>query len=841
MKQPNVFDVEPPLLPVRSTAVESASHGNHTRRSVRLSSPAERAPGNTPSDVSGFVGREAELGRLRQLLADTRLVTLVGPGGVGKTRLALGLAADLDDAFADGTWLVDLSPISDPSLVPQAVGDVLGVRQQPGRSWLEALTRALRSRRLLVVLDNCEHLINACGALVDVVLRECPHVHVLATSVQPLASEGETTWRVPPLSLPPGPSSELDDLQGSEAVRLFVARVRSHLPTFTLNARNADLIADICRRLDGLPLALELVAARVEGLGLVEISARLNDRFRLAVGGRRTAPARQRTLLAALEWTCGLLDKAETVLLRRLGVFVGGWTLAAAEAVCAGEELAEDAVADVLERLVTKSLVVADHMDLSVRYRLLETVRAYALSQLAAAVETEPLHHRHMAYLVQLAERTEPLSLARLDAALLEDEHDNVRAALEWALERGQADTGLRLASAVHPLWVYTGHYAEGRAWLERLLSLPDAGAATSARADALTSDGQLLLLGGDFASARMRVQAALEAYQADGDTRGIGFSLQVLGDAALQSGDLAQASALHTRALHYLREANSPGVVLSLVQIAVVACEVGDAERARSCIAEYEAIGRARGDQYALASGLYERGLVATVEGDAAVADRFFEESLARTMNYQQGIVVILTSLGHTRLDQQQREPALAAFREAVDLARVSGERHRLLRALEGVARGLATSDPDAAVRLAGATDRQRQAIGAVAFPSERRYLERWLADARRALGSTAYQRAWEDGHASTLDQAVGLAEAMIHARTAAANDGLLSPREAEVAVLLARGLTNKQIASELVVSPGTIRSHVEHILAKLDLTSRAQVAVWASRQGLVPESTEG
>jgi predicted ATPase/DNA-binding CsgD family transcriptional regulator len=719
---------------------------------------------------------------------------------------------------------------------------VLGVRRQPGRTWSESLTRALRSRRLLVVLDNCEHLTNACGALVDALLRECPHLQVLATSVQPLASEGETTWRVPPLSLPPSTSSELDELQRSEAVRLFVTRVRSHLPEFSLNAQNAHLVAEICRRLDGLPLALELVAARVQGLGLAEVAARLNDRFRLAVGGTRTAPARQRTLLAALEWTCGLLDTSETMLLRRLSVFVGGWTLAAAEAVCAGDKLAEQAVADVLERLVNKSLVAADHLELSVRYRLPETVRAYALGQLAAAVETETLHHRHVAYLVQVAERTEPLSLAGLDAALLEDEHDNVRAALEWALEGERAEVGLRLASAAYPLWVYSGHYAEGRTWLERLLALPGAAAAPSARADALTTDGQLMLLSGDFAGAQTCAEAALAAHEAGGDARGVGFALQVLGNATLQSGDLAQAGVLHARALRYLREARSPGVVLSLVQIALIACELRDAEGARASISEYEAIGRARGDQYALASGLFERGLVAAIEGDPVLAARLFEESLARarTMKYQQGIVVILTSLGHTRLDLQQREAALAAFGEAMDLARVSGERHRLLRALEGVGRAIAGSDADAAVRLVGATDSQREVIGAVAFPSERRYLERWLADARRALGATAYQRAWKDGHTSTLDQAVRLAEAMIHSRAVAASDGLLSPREEEVAVLLTRGLTNKQIASELVVSPGTVRSHVEHILTKLDLTSRAQVAVWASRQGLVPESTE-
>jgi non-specific serine/threonine protein kinase len=781
------------------------------------------------------------------LLAETRLVTLVGPGGVGKTRLALRLAADMNDAFVDGTWLVDLSSISDSSLIPQVIGDVLGVRQQPGKSWSEALTRALRPRRLLVVLDNCEHLIGACGELVDGLLRACPNLQVVATSLQPLGASGETTWRVLPLSLPPATatvpaSGELEELQRSEAVRLFVERVRSHLADFTLNPRNAPLVVETCRRLDGLPLALELVAARVESLGLAEVATRLNDRFRLAVGGSRTAPTRQRTLQAALEWTTGLLDGDERLLLRRLGVFVGGWTLAAAESVCAIDGLTEDAVADVLERLVTKSLVVAEHHELSVRYRLLESVRAYALDQLAAAGEIESVRHQHALFVLQLAERTEPLSIAGLDAALLQHEQDNVRAALEWALEHEQAETGLRLASAVHPLWVYSGHYAEGRTWLERLLALPDAATANAARASALLSDGQLLLLGGDFARGETRGRAALDEYRANGDTRGTGFALQVLGNTALQAGDLARARALHTEAVQYLREANSPGVVLSLVQLTLVACEQGDTRGARGLISEFEAIGRARGDPYALATVLYERGLIAATEGDETLAIGLFEESLAvmRAMGYQQGVVVILTSLGHARLDQRQHEAGLTAFAEAMDLARASGERHRLLRALEGVARGLAGGDADAAVRLAGATDGHRQALGAVPFPSERRYLDHWLADACRALGSTSFEQAWEDGHASTLERAVGLAEALLQVRPAATKQTLLSPREEEVAALLARGLTNKQIASELVVSPATVRSHVEHILTKLNLTSRAQAAVWASRQGLVAESVE-
>jgi non-specific serine/threonine protein kinase len=286
--------------------------------------------GNLSGAVSAFIGRDGELARLRALQLETRLLTLVGPAGVGKTRLGLWLQAEVRDAFPDGIWLVDLSPLADPALLPQVVGDVLGVRQPQAEAWLPALVRALRGRCALLLLDNCEHLLGARAKLADELLRACPAFSLLATSRQPLGVAGETTWRVPPLAVPAAGAGDIQELGASDAVQLFVTRVRVHLPDFELSERNALVVAEICRRLDGLPLALELVAARVEGLGLAEVAARLSDRFALAIGAPRTAPARQRTLQAALNWSCGLLDKDERVLLRRLGVFVGGWTLEAA-------------------------------------------------------------------------------------------------------------------------------------------------------------------------------------------------------------------------------------------------------------------------------------------------------------------------------------------------------------------------------------------------------------------------------------------------------------------------------------------------------------------------------
>ncbi len=786
--------------------------------------------------MDAFIGREQALTRLHKLQSETRLLTLVGPGGVGKTRLALRLETRVSHDFPDGTWLVDLSPITDPALVPQALGDVLNVRQQPGQSMLGELTRMLRARRLLLVLDNCEHLISACAELVDGLLQSCPHVRVLATSIQPLGATAETTWRVPPLSIPVADAQEPETLQASEAVRLFVARVQAHWPDFSFGEHNAQLIAEICRRLDGLPLALELVAARVESLGIAEVAARLGHRFELATGHSSTAPARQRTLQAALDWSCSLLSEEELILLRRLGIFLGGWTLDAAEAVCSDPALTGPCVVDALSQLVTKSLVVADHDQLSVRYRLLETVRAYALGQLATAGETQALQHRHADYMLQLA-RPGPTLLNSDVAVVLKREEDNLRAALEWTIQRDQPELGLRLAAGALSLWMYSGHYVEGNHWFERLLALPGAASAGDAYAMALSIDGLILVLLGDYARAQARGEQALEEHRSREYAWGVGTALMVLGEVALQRGDLAQADTLHSDAARHMRGAGNPAEIGSLLQLTQVACELEQPERARQLIAQIEALGRARQEPVALAAAMHLRALLAAADGAMAMAAQLLEQALAQRGPDQQGIVKSLTVLGHVRLDLGQDRAALDAFSEAMRRTRASGERFWLIRALEGCARWLSSSDAEAAVRLAGATDAQRLTLGIVPWPSERRYLDSWLTRARRELGALVYERAWEDGHASTLAQAVSLAEALtIELQTAASLGGALSPREQEVAILLARGLTNKQIAADLVVSPATVRSHVEHILDKLNLRSRAQIAVWASQQGLLP-----
>ena len=427
-----------------------------------MSSPSSetprRQPTNLPLELSSFVGREKEVAEVKRLLGDNRLVTLTGPGGCGKTRLALAVAFEVVEDFGEGAWWVGLAPLSDPTLVPQAVAQALEVHEQPGFSLTETLADALRNKRLLLILDNCEHLIEACARFAHTLLTSCRHLRILATSRETLGVAGEADWRVPSLTLPEveRPPS-VDDAVHYEATRLFVERARSRLSTFSLTPENAQAVAEVCRKLDGMPLAIELAAARVAMLSVEQISERLEDPLRLLSAGDRTAEPRQRTLRATLEWSHELLSEPERLVFRRLSIFAGGWTLEAAEAVCAGEGLEEEDVLELLSRLGDKSLVVAEvGSEDAVRYRMLEPVRQYAWKLLEDSGEAEQVRERHATYYLELAEEAEPeLKGARQGEWLgrLEREHGKLRTALGWSIEGGDADLGLRLAGALERLW----------------------------------------------------------------------------------------------------------------------------------------------------------------------------------------------------------------------------------------------------------------------------------------------------------------------------------------------------------------------------------------------------
>src|SRR5579885_3179113 len=426
-------------------------------------SRSTRSGHNLPSEVAGFVGREREVAELKRLLPQTRLLTLTGCGGCGKTRLALRVAADLVPSFPDGVWLVECAPLADSALVPRAVAAVLGVRGTAGQPLLATLAVALASRRLLLVLDNCEHLIGACARLAETLLRACPHLRILATSREPLRLPGEVTWRVPSLALPaPGPLAALESLAQVEAVALFLDRARARQPAFTLTAQNAPAVAAICHHLGGLPLAIELAAAQMGALTPAQIADRLDDALRLLGGGSRTLP-RQETLRATLDWSYALLSGAEQRLFRRLAVFSGGFDVAAVEGACADEGRAPADALPLLAALVEKSLVEPQVEGGNARYRLLEPMRQYAAERLAAHGELEAMRRRHALYFLSLAEEAEPWLTSGARGPWIErlaTEQHNLRAALAWsrhATEEGDGEVGLRLAGALCWFWNLRG------------------------------------------------------------------------------------------------------------------------------------------------------------------------------------------------------------------------------------------------------------------------------------------------------------------------------------------------------------------------------------------------
>jgi non-specific serine/threonine protein kinase len=769
-----------------------------------------------------------------RLLATTRLLTLVGAPGVGKTRLALQLAGQALDAFADGVWLVELAPLADPALVPQAVATVLGVQERPGRPLLVTLAEALRTQQALLVLDNCEHLVGACAALADSLLRACPHLEILATTREALDVAGETVWRVPslavPAELPPASLNAVETLGQCEAVRLFIERARAATPNFTMLERNAEAVGRVCRRLDGIPLALELAAARVRALPVEQLAARLDDRFRLLTAGSRAALPRQQTLRAAVDWSYALLPEAERALLRRLAVFAGGWTLEAAEGVCAGEGIAPEDVLELLVQLVNKSLVLAEDHDGERRYRLLETLREYGWEKLQEAGEEAALRAHHQAWFVALPRRTYAALWGAEQVtwfSRLQAEHDNLREAMEWTKlalkQRAEYSTSEMVEAALNHgralwrFWQSRGHVGEAREWLMALLA--GAPARTASRANALWVVGYLAIVQGDLPAARPLLEEGLAVAREARHAFGTANSLLLLGALAMMAGDLRRAAALMEESLLPLGEVTDEtdryaARTVSLYWRVELARSQGDHGRAMALVEEGLALVRERGDTWSIAVGLSFFGRLAWLQGD-------FERAMQLQL-------------------------------ESLDLRQDLRDRLGITRCLEGLAWvANARERPPLAARLFGAAEALRERIGAVPWPAWLAEHERSVAATRANLGDDAFFAAWAAGRALPLDAAIAEARALTErvllpaapperAPVTTTVDPL-SRREREVAALIARGLTNREIADELVISEWTADTHVRHILNKLGFRSRAQVAAWATEQGLPERARAG
>jgi predicted ATPase/DNA-binding CsgD family transcriptional regulator len=782
--------------------------------------PVPIVPGRSSEDVkhnltgslTSFVGREREKEKVGRLLATTRFLTLTGAGGSGKTRLAQEVARDLTEAYPDGAWLVELAPLSEGSLVPGAVAEALQMREQPGRPPESTLVDALREKNLLLVLDNCEHLVDDVARLVELLLRSCPGLTILATSREILGAPGEVSWQVPPLSGPePAFREPAEELEEYESVRLFVQRARYRNPAFVLTPHNAADVAEICTRLEGIPLAIELAAARV-GFSVQEIAARLDDSLRLLTAGSRTATPRQRTLRGALDWSHDLLSEPERVLFRRLSAFAGGWTLQAAEIVGSGDGIEEGAVLDLLSQLVDKSLVLAEAAeDGAVRYRLLEPVRQYAREKLRESGEAEAVGRRHARWCLEFVERVRDGLEGPEQASWvgrMKEEHANAQAALSWTLE-AEPETALRLVATLGYFWYRYGRILEGRRWLEAVLSR--------------TGD----------------VESATRAK-----------TLRLAGVLSEESGLYEQAEKLHEQGLAlYRRLGNREGVASSLTSLGALAYAVGDLERALALTQESLALKRELGDERALMSSRNNLGEMMQRAGELSKAQALFEENLQseEILGDEWGTAVSRLNLGTLAIEQGEPARAEELLLEALRAFQRLGDEDATTECLDSLAGAAgARGDGERAATLFGAAEAAREELGTPIRPVDRERYERFVAASQRGCGKRAWAAAWAAGRAMSLEQAAEYALSLDSTflpgdlpQTEAGSERFftpLTPREQEIAHLVARGLTNRRIAEELSISERTVATHTGRILKKLNLQSRNQVAAWMAEQRQPP-----
>jgi len=651
---------------------------------------------NLPEQLTTFIGRETEMAEVKHLLSRSRLLTLSGSGGSGKTRLALQAAAESVDRFTNGVWFVDVATVLEPDLLPSAVAAALRLREQSGQTMFDTLAGFLRGKRLLLILDNCEQIVSACAALAEKLLKTCPDLQILATSREGLGIGGELTWRVP--SLPTPSNEDLNSFEKTAAnpsVRLFVDRAVSAVPTFKLTPKNAPAVVKVCQRLDGIPLAIELAAARVKTIAPEEIALRLSDRFRLLTGGSRTALPRHQTLRAAIDWSYHLLGGLEGILFRRLSLFCGNFSIEDAEAVCEDEQLPAGDVLDSISRLVDKSLLIPEHAEETGRYRMLETIREYAYERLQESDEVTATQSRFLNFFLQMGLQAEiELSgpaqgewLERLDA-----EHENLRAALAWNVQEAEPAVGqLRLALALSRFWLVRGYWEEGLTCLLRVAGSTVALPLAAERSKAFNSCGNLATPLGRYEDALKHYGQSLEIRRELGDERGIAVTLNNLGMLHKNQRSYEKARPLFEEALALFRKLGQDGAVATcLHNLAGVKGAKGDHAEAERNARESLQIFRNIGDQLGVAAALRVLGNLSCSCGHVGDAHTFFEESLAlfRGLGEKVGIVECLQSLGDLMITKQNCESARALYEESLNIARGIAAAPHMAAALDALER---------------------------------------------------------------------------------------------------------------------------------------------------------
>jgi predicted ATPase len=726
-----------------------------------------RLQNNLPAQVSSFIGREAELAEVSRLVTGSRLVTLTGAGGAGKTRLALKIAAGLLDESADGVWFADLGPLQDPDLVPATVAHVLGIREDPGRPLADMVIDAVGDRRLLVLLDNCEHVIDACAKLADALLRGCPNIALLATSREPLGIDGERVHRVPSLGTPAA-GDDVAAIRASEAVRLFEDRAARHGVSFAWDDRTASVVGRICRRLDGLPLAIELAAARLRVMSATGLEARLDQRFSILTGGSRAALPRHQSLLAVVDWSWDLLTSTEQRVLAGLSVFAGGFDLAAAEAVTLSEDVPPDEVVGHLGALVDKSLVQFDDTGAGlIPYRLLETVRQYAARQLEAqgpAADAARIAHRD--HYLALAEAAAPQLGARDQARWLDRldlELGNVRAAIAFSLTQADVAPGLRLAASLRGFWKARGHAAEAVDALRALLDAPAARAATLPRARALACAAYLVEQAGGYATAGEYCQEALVIARAAEDEYLIADLLEIRGFILLRQGQPDAALPLIQAALNHARRLHELHLTGRLYSDRSYARDLsGDHAGAARDAAVSLRIYRQAGDQMQVGNNLGNLGNAELSAGDLDSARRHLSEalSIARELNDHYGVAYQTFNLGLAEYLLGSLSAAEGHFAETLDLARRMGMKVPVAYALIGLTMaGGPAADPGRSARLHGAAAQALAATGHTIEPLEGRLRDQDCQRLRSAMGAEAFQAEYAAGRTLTSEQVIDLA----------------------------------------------------------------------------------
>jgi predicted ATPase/DNA-binding NarL/FixJ family response regulator len=767
--------------------------------------------GNLPAEVTSFIGRRHEVSGVRRLLSTSRLVTLTGTGGVGKTRLAQRVSLEMRRAFPDGVWLVELAELRDPDLLAVTVAEVLGVREESVSADAPGLATFLADKQALLVLDNCEQIVGACADLAETLLRSCPQLRILATSRQALRIAGEATLTVQPLTVPdPESATTPAALAQYESASLLIDRASAVLPSFTLDEQNCVTVARLCQALEGMPLAIELAAARLRVLSLEQILDRLTDRYRLLTTGTRNAPARQQTLRALVDWSWDLCSEPERTLWARLSVFSGGLELDAAEAVCSGGDLPAESILDLIASLVDKSVLTRTGDGRRVRYRMLEVIREYGAARLVEDAEQPAMCRRHCEWYAHLAARGDAHWVSPNQAELmlrLRHEQANLRVALEFAVTEGPPELALRFAADLENHWFVRGFLSEGRHWLDRALAMAPPPRHWT-RVKALRVASWIAIVQSDRARAETLLAEARQLNDTLPASVEAAYIPVVQGNTAMFSGDHAAALPLFEEALKRFRAAGATsGEIWTLAVLGLTRGLAYEPSQGFADLIACRDLAAANGEVWWRSFALWALSVLRWRDGDNAGASEAAKEGLQI----------------HRLVEDEQFGVGLSLE----SLAWIAVTEHRDVRAAQ----------------LLGASGRMWRAMhtSLSAFRSLRDFHDQSLSQVRSRLGEKAFDAAARRGAELSTADAVELAmerggrTALPVPRTAAANGPAsgLTRREREVATLIAEGLSNREIASRLVVAQRTAEGHVENILSKLGFTSRAQVAAWLAAQG--------